>query len=201
MVHWTTLSSGASSCLNHTCCRWRRGTRSKSTGTSFTKHDGTLHQFVCYVRQLVLRLDHLSYPHRYWWKVDVHVSMPRRCHPPRHGYCGVHSAAPSEQRIIIKQDVSYKLCLNICARSHWSHLHDGQDGCGLVLAECLLGKMTVHGQLPRKLWHQYIQQLQLFAHWFRDPLPLFSIRELTYREFELRPFAIRRSWSEDPRFA
>jgi hypothetical protein len=46
MVHWTTLSSGASSCLNHTCCHWLRGISSKSTGKSFTKHDGPVNHFV-----------------------------------------------------------------------------------------------------------------------------------------------------------
>jgi hypothetical protein len=45
-----------------------------------------------------------------------------------------------------------------------------------------MGKVIVHGELSRQGEHQYLQQLQFFAHWFRDLLPLFSIRELPYRE-------------------
>jgi hypothetical protein len=48
-----------------------------------------------------------------------------------------------------------------------------------------MGKLIVHGQSSRQWEHRYLQQLQFFAHWSRDILLLFSIRELPYREFEL----------------
>jgi hypothetical protein len=48
-----------------------------------------------------------------------------------------------------------------------------------------MGKVIVHGEFFRQGEHRYFQLLQFFAHWFRDLLPLFSISELPYREFEL----------------
>jgi hypothetical protein len=47
-----------------------------------------------------------------------------------------------------------------------------------------MGKVIVHGEFSKQGEHRYLQQLQFFAHWFRDFLPLFSIRELPYRQFE-----------------
>jgi hypothetical protein len=39
-------------------------------------------------------------------------------------------------------------------------------------------KATVHGEFSEQGEHRYLQQLQFFAHWFRDLLLLFSICEL-----------------------
>jgi hypothetical protein len=48
-----------------------------------------------------------------------------------------------------------------------------------------MGKVIVYAELSRQGKHRYRQQLQFFAHWFRDILPLFLILELPYQEFEL----------------
>jgi hypothetical protein len=48
-----------------------------------------------------------------------------------------------------------------------------------------MGKVIVHGEFSGQGEHRYLQQLQFFAHWFRDLPPLFSICELPYVEFEL----------------
>jgi hypothetical protein len=39
------------------------------------------------------------------------------------------------------------------------------------------GQSEFHGEFSRQGKHQYLQQLQFFADWFWDILPLFSIWE------------------------
>jgi hypothetical protein len=48
-----------------------------------------------------------------------------------------------------------------------------------------MGKVAVHGEFSRQGEGRYLQQLQIFAHWFRKLLLLFSIHELPYPELEL----------------
>jgi hypothetical protein len=59
------------SCMNHLCCSWWRCKSSKIAGESFTKRQWYTPFFVCWVRQLVLRTDHLKCLPRYWMWLNL----------------------------------------------------------------------------------------------------------------------------------
>jgi hypothetical protein len=88
------------------------------------------------------------------------------------GVMKVHNAVSCESGLISKRDISYKLWVyNAFCESH-------RQNTTLALAECGMGKVIVHAEFSRQGDHRYLQQMQFFAHWFRDLLPLFSLREL-----------------------
>jgi hypothetical protein len=77
------------------------------------------------------------------------------------------------------------LCVYNSFREKTLFLHDCQEELGLALAGCGMGKVIVHAEFSRQVERRYHQQLQFFPSPFRNFLPLFSMCELPYREFEL----------------
>jgi hypothetical protein len=154
----------APACLNHMCCHWWRGKCSKSIGRSLKKKDGNLHLLICWVRQLILRVDHMRV-HTHFDEKSMLISL---CHSgvgiaihPDMGIMKVCHIGPCESHLNIEKNIRYKLCLQE-ATGKSPPLHDCWEEWGLALTGC--GEVTVHGEFSRQRQHQYVQQLQFFTH-------------------------------------
>jgi hypothetical protein len=111
------------------------------------------------------------------------------------GLNGGNWSVHCDSRLLSNQDVSYKLCvLQRISIGETPPLYDGQEEWGAALGGCGMSKVTVHGEFSRRGEHRYLQQLQFFAHCFRDLLPLFSVPNF----FKTRPCLIRH-WFLDMR--
>jgi hypothetical protein len=86
----------------------------------------------------------------------------------------VHKTVSCESRLMCKQDDSCKLCV-------YNAFCEKLLACTIVIRNVGLHSLDVtwvgviaHGEFSRQAEHRYLQQLQFFAHWFRELLPLFS---------------------------
>lgn len=100
----------------------------------------------------------------------------------------VQNTVRCKSHLISKQHMVHKLCIynSFCEKPLTKyHPYTLVRGSECLHSLHIVRKVIVHGEFSNEGEYRYLQQQQFLTHWFQNPLPLFLIRNLPYREFEL----------------